>query len=90
MVDRLPARTDLSKSVAKEAADGVFTPIGDALANGEEVRIAGCGAFGTRITPVRTERNPRTEEAVSVSASTSPTFTAGKKLKDAVNAGPRL
>lgn len=33
-------------------------------------------------------RNPRTGEAVSISASTSPTFKAGKRLKDAVNVGP--
>ena len=32
-------------------------------------------------------RNPSTGEAVSISASTSPTFKAGKTLKDAVNAG---
>ena len=88
MADRLAARTALGKSVAKEAVDDVFAAIGDALANGEEVRIAGFGTFGTRSRPARTGRNPRTREAVSISASTSPTFKAGKTLKDAVNAGP--
>ena len=88
MADQLAARAGLSKSVAKEAVDGVFSVIGDALANGEEVRIAGFGTFGTRSRPARTGRNPRTGEAVSISASTSPTFKAGKTLKDAVNAGP--
>ena len=87
MADRLAARTGLSKSSAKEAVDGVFGAIGDALANGEEVRTAGFGTFGTRSRPARTGRNPRTGEAVSISASTSPTFKAGKTLKDAVNAG---
>ena len=88
MADRLAARTGLRKSAAKEAVDGVFAVIGDALANGEEVRIAGFGTFGTRSRPARTGRNPRTGEAVSISASTSPTFKAGKTLKDAVNADP--
>ena len=88
MADRLAARTGLGKSAAKEAVDGVFAVIGDALANGEEVRIAGFGTFGTRSRPARTGRNPRTGEAVSISASTSPTFKAGKTLKDAVNADP--
>ena len=87
MADRLAVRTGLSKSVAKEAVDGVFAAIGDALADGEEVRIAGFGAFGTRGRPARIGRNPRTGEAVSISASTSPTFKAGKTLKDAVKAG---
>ncbi|MCY4438647.1 MAG: HU family DNA-binding protein [Deltaproteobacteria bacterium] len=89
MADRLAARTGLGKSAAKEAVDGVFAAIGDALANGEEVRIAGFGTLGTRSRAARTGRNPRTGEAVSVSASTSPTFKAGKTLKDAVKAGPR-
>ena len=88
VADRLAARTGMGKSVAKKAVDGVFAAIGDALANSEEVRIAGFGTFGTRSRPTRTGRNPRTGEAVSISASTSPTFEAGKTLKDAVNAGP--
>ena len=88
MVDRLAARTGLSKSSAKEAVDGVFAAIGDALANGEDVRIAGFGTFGTRSGLALTGRNPGTGEAVLISASTSPTFKAGKTLKDAVNAGP--
>ena len=87
MADRLAARTGLSKAVAREAVDGVFAAIGDALANGEEVRIVGFGTFGTRSRPARTGRNPMTGEAVSISASTSPTFKAGKTLKNTVNAG---
>ncbi len=71
----------------REAADGVFAAIGDALANGEEVRIAEFGAFGAKNRPARTGRNPRTGEALSISASTPPTFKAGKTLKDAVNVG---
>ena len=43
--------------------------------------------FGTRSRPARTGRNPRTGEAVSIPASTLPTFKAGKTLKDAVNGG---
>ena len=85
MADRLATRTSLSKSAAKEAVDGVFAAIGDALAKGEEVQIAGFGTFCTRNRPARTGRNPRTGEAVSISASTSPTFKAGKTLKDVVN-----
>ena len=88
MADRLAVRTGLSKSAAKEAVDGVFAAIGEALADGEEVRIAGFGTFGMRSRPARTGRNPRTGEAVSILASTSPTFKAGKTLMDAVNAGP--
>ena len=87
MADRLAARTGLSKGAARDAVDGVFVVIGEALADGEEVRLPGFGTFGTRSRPARTGRNPRTGEAVSIPASTSPTFKAGKTLKDTVNGG---
>ena len=89
MADRLAARAGLSKGAARDAVDGVFAIVGEALADGEEVRLPGFGTFGTRNRPARTGRNPRTGEAVAISASTSPTFKAGKTLKDTVNAGPR-
>ena len=57
MADRLAARTGLSNAIAREGVDGMFAAIGDALANGEEVRITGFGTFGTRSRagPYRTE-----------------------------------
>ena len=55
--DRLAARTGLSKAVARETVDGVFAAIGAALANGEKVRIAAFGTFGTRSRPARTGLN---------------------------------
>ena len=67
--------------------DGVFAIIGEALADGEDVRLPGFGTFGTRSRPARTGRNPRTGEAASIPATTSPTFKAGKTLKDTVNGG---
>ena len=87
MADRLAARTGLSKGAARNAVDGVFAIVGETLADGEEVRLPGFGTFGTRSRPGHTGRNPRTGEAVAISASTSPTFKAGKTLKDTVNAG---
>ena len=87
MAGRLAARTGLSKGAARDAVDGVFAIIGETLADGEEVRLPGFGTFGTRSRPARTGRNPRTGEAVSIQASTSPTFKAEKTLKDTVTGG---
>lgn len=87
VAERLAQRTGMSKAVARDAVDGIFAAIGGALAGGEVVQIAGFGTFGTRSRPARIGRNPRTGEAVSIAASTSPTFKAGKTLKDAVNSG---
>ena len=89
MADRLAAPTGLGKGAARGAVDGVFAIVGEALADGEEVRLPGFGTFGTRSRPARTGRNPRTGEGVSISASISPTFRAGKTLKYTVNGGAR-
>ena len=89
MADRLAARTGLNKAAARDVVDGVFETIGEALANGDEVRIAGFGSFGTRSRAARSGRNPGTGEAISIPASKSPSFKAGKALKDAVHAGQR-
>ena len=87
IADRMAGRIGLGKSAAKDAVDTVFEAIGEALANGEEVRIAGFGTFGARGRPARTGRNPRTGESLSIPASTAPVFKPGKGLRDAVNDG---
>ena len=87
LAERLAGWAGMSKAAAKDAVDGVFEVIGEALANGDEARILGFGTFGTRNRPARTARNPRTGETLSIAASTVPVFKAGKTLKDAVGSG---
>ena len=84
--NRVADRAGLETSAAKDAVDAVFAVIGDALAKGEDVRVAGFGAFGTRKRAARTGRNPRTGKSVSIAASTAPTFKPGKAPKDSFNA----
>ena len=86
LAERLAGRAGMTKDAARGALDGMCATISETLANGEEVRIAGFGTFGARSRPARTGRNPRTGEAVSIAASTLPTFKAGKALRDAVKA----
>ena len=85
LAERLAGPTGMSRAGAKDAVDGVFEAIGEALANREEARILGFGTFGTRFRPARTARNPRTGERLSIAASTVPAFNASKTLKDVVN-----
>ena len=67
--------------------DAVFEAVGEALANGEEVRIVGFGTFTTKSRSARTGRNHRPARACRFPASTAPAFKPGKALKDAVNDG---
>ena len=84
---RVADRIGLSQSAAGNAVDAVFEAVGEALANGEEVRIVGFGTFTTKSRSARTGRNPRTGESLEIEASTVPAFKPGKVLKDAVNDG---
>ena len=82
---RVAARTSLSRADAAAAVTATFSTIADALASGETVRIAGFGISSTRSRPARESRNPHTGESIAIAASNTPSFKAGKTLRDAVN-----
>lgn len=67
--------------------DTIFDEITDALARGDRVELRGFGAFTTRKRDPRLGRNPRTGEAVAVSAKGMPHFRPGKELRARVNGG---
>ncbi len=75
----------LNKAQAARAVDAVLDSISKALANGEEVRLTGFGNFRVTNTAARTGRNPRTGEAINISAGRRPAFTPGSRLKQAVS-----
>ena len=87
IASRVADRTGVGRSATGSAVDAVFEAIGEALARGEDVRVVGFGTFGTRSRPARTGRIPRTGESPNIATSTTPTFKAGRPLRDAVNAG---
>lgn len=60
---RLAGRTGLGKAQAAGAVEAMFAAIGEALAEGEDVRVAGFGTFAETNRPARAERNPRTGDA---------------------------
>ena len=84
---RLAGWTGLGEAQASSAVEAMFAAIGEALAEGEDVRVAGFGTFAVKNRPARAGRNPRTGEAVSIPASTVPSFKAAKALRNAVNGG---
>jgi DNA-binding protein HU-beta len=67
-----------------EALVGTIT---EALRQGDEVRISGFGTFGVSERGERQGRNPQTGEAITIGASKSAKFTAGKAVKEALNGG---
>ena len=63
----------------------IFDEITAALANGDRVELRGFGAFSVKRRGARVGRNPRTGEAVQVSAKYIPYFKTGKQLRDKLN-----
>lgn len=60
--------------------------VSDALTSGDRVQLVGFGTFETVERVERKGHNPKTKEEITIPASTSVKFKAGKALKDAVNA----
>ena len=80
------ARAAVSKPTADSVVSTLFTTIGEALARDESVTVPGFGTFSTRALAAREDRNPATGESISIAASKTPAFKAGRKLRETVNA----
>lgn len=85
LIDTVASQAGLSKTDAASAVDSVFSVITKTLRNGDSVTLVGFGTFAVSDRAARTGRNPRTGEAITIPASKSPKFKAGKALKDALN-----
>lgn len=53
------AKEGLEKKTAEKAVNAVIACIGDALASGDKIQIAGFGTFEVRERAAKTARNPR-------------------------------
>jgi DNA-binding protein HU-beta len=85
LVDAVADHADLTRAAAARAVDAVLSNVTTALKQGDQVTLVGFGTFEVRSRKARTGRNPKTGEEIEIKASKSPTFKAGKALKDAVN-----
>jgi integration host factor subunit alpha len=62
-----------------------FDEISTALIRGESVKLSGFGNFLLRDKPQRPGRNPKTGEAIPISARRVVTFHASQKLKSQID-----
>jgi len=88
LVDALASKGKMSKAEAGRVVDTLFAPSGiiaGELKKGGKVQVTGFGNFETRKRGARKGRNPRTGKEITIKASTTAVFRAGKGLKDAVN-----
>ena len=86
LVAAVAETTGMTKVVAAKLVDAVTEAISGALKAGDEVRLTGFGTFSVAAREARQGRNPRTGETIKIAASKTPKFSAGKGLKDSLNA----
>lgn len=76
----------LTAKAADIAAKEILGAIGRSLAQGDRVEIRGFGSFRLNYVQARASRNPKTGAAVSVPGKYVRHFTAGKELRERVQA----
>lgn len=84
LAEAVYAKLGGTKKMAEDAVETVFDAIMQSLAKGDEVTIAGFGAFVVKKRSARMGVNPRTGQKIQIPATVTPKFRAGKALKDAV------
>ena len=81
MADKLFEELGLNKREAKELVEQFFEEIRICLENNEQVKLSGSVNFDLRDKRQRPGRNPKTGEAIPISARRVVTFRPGQKLK---------
>ncbi|OGK31814.1 DNA-binding protein [Candidatus Roizmanbacteria bacterium RIFCSPLOWO2_02_FULL_43_10] len=84
LVAQVAKKANLTSKASKDAVNGVFDTIADALRNREKVVVTGFGTFLVRHRASRKGRNPQTGAEIQIPASDTPGFSAGKRLKKTV------
>jgi integration host factor subunit alpha len=89
-------RADLAEAIKRDVGlsgissaklvDQILSAMGDALAKGENVKVAGFGTFALRDKTARIGRNPKTGVEVPIAPRRVLTFRASEMLRDRINA----
>ena len=86
LVAAIAKETELSRKDAEAAVKAFVDVVANELKKGEKVQLVGFGTFEVSERAAREGRNPATGETMTINASKTPKFKAGKALKDMVNA----
>ena len=82
LVAKIAEKSGLSKKQAEQALGAFIDSVTEALKEGDKVQLMGFGTFEVKERVARTGRNPSTGETIEIPASKTPTYKAGKGLRD--------
>ena len=86
LIKAVSEHSQLTKDHAGKAVEAILATITGSLKKGEPVNLIGFGSFKVSQRAAREGRNPQTGKPISIPATTVPSISAGKSLKDAVKA----
>ena len=86
LISAMSENANMTKVDTEKSLKAFIDTVTDELKNGGKVQLVGFGTFEVSERAERQGRNPKTGEAITIPASKSPKFKAGKALKDIVNA----
>lgn len=85
LVAAMAEQAEMTKKDAEKALTAFTEVVAKELKNGGKVQLVGFGTFEVSERAAREGRNPQTGEAMTIAASKTPKFKAGKALKDSIN-----
>lgn len=85
LINALVEDTSLPKKDCDAFLNSFTAQITNSLKAGNDVILIGFGSFTVKDRPARTGRNPRTGDAIQITACKVAGFKAGKPLKEAIN-----
>ncbi|MHB8204485.1 MAG: HU family DNA-binding protein [Desulfomonilaceae bacterium] len=83
-VDKLAEKGKITKKLAAEAIELVFSTIGETLVNGDEIAVPGFGKFSVVVRKARSGLNPQTKQKINIPETKAAKFTAAKSLKESI------
>jgi DNA-binding protein HU-beta len=89
LIDTIANKTSLARKDVETVIETFEATVIETLKKGEEVTLAGFGAFSARTRSARMGVNPQNpEERIQIPEVTVPKFKAGKNLKDSLKHKP--
>lgn len=85
MIEHLMTRLSLTRQESRCLVENFFDELSESLIDGKEVKLSGFGNFELKDKNSRPGRNPKTGEAVAVSARRVVTFKTGQKFRQKVD-----
>jgi DNA-binding protein HU-beta len=82
LISVMADKADMSKKDTEKVLVAFIDTVTEALKDGDKVSLVGFGTFEARNRAARTGINPRTKEKMTILATKTPSFKAGKAFKE--------